>query len=262
MNLCHPDSYKSCSACCGVYNVVDGRREILNGSILERTKKFRNVAREVDALIGFGDHVRGLHNLSPLDPEIHVCEYVGFVDGQNLTVGCMLHPAAPGNNGVDLRGLCYYGSAACKTFYCPACEELSARILKIVRTLIGDWHLYGLIVTDVNYLMAVIDLIELLIDAKLDLGTTLKPAPAMILRGILAWKESWPYSKGSRIRRSGYYLKRQPMDQNENFLIDVIIDSLCFSFDISGVSCDSVSFVRREIGAFIKAYHQANGTVN
>jgi len=172
--LCHPDSFKSCAACCGVYNVVDGRRDVLNSSILERTRKFRNVPREVYALVGFGDPVRGLHNLSPLDPDIHVCEYVGFVDGQDLTVGCMLHPAAPGNHGIDLRGLCYYGSAACKTFYCPACEELNDSIFKIVRRLIGDWYLYGLIATDVNYVAALIDLIELTIGAKLDLGTVFK----------------------------------------------------------------------------------------
>lgn len=260
MNLCHPDSFKSCAACCGVYNVVDGRRDVLNCSILERTRKFRNVPREVDALVDFVDHVRGLHNLSPFDPEIHVCEYVGFVDGQNLTVGCMLHPTAPGNNGVDFRGLCYYGSAACKTFYCPACEELNDSILNIVRRLIGDWCLYGLIATDVNYLAALIDLIELQIGAKLDLGTVFKPAPAMILRGILAWKDSWPYSKGSKIRRSGYYLKRNPLDQNEKTLINSVIDSLCFSFDISGVSSESATFVRSGIGAFVKAYEHASAS--
>jgi len=257
MNLCRPDSFKSCAACCGLYNVPDGRCDVLKASILERTKTFMDVPRTVGALICYGDYVRDKFDLSPLDPEIHVCEYTGFVDEIYLNIGCMLHPDAPGNNGVDLRGLCYYGSVACKTFYCPASEDLSGNPFHTVKNLIKDWHLYGLVATDINYVSALLGLIELSLDKKLDTDIVLRPGPSEMLLKLLAWKGAWPYGMGSKKRRSAYYLKCEPVGQDEGQLINSIIDSLCFTFDISRTPHESILFVRREIQAFLKVYQQA-----
>ena len=254
MNLCHPDSSKSCAACCGVYNVRDGRRDVLNASIRERTRIFRTVPRDIDTVVNFGNHVRRVFDVAPIDPEIHVCEYLGFVDYQYLSIGCMLHPNAPGNHGIDLRGLCYYGSVACKTFYCPASTELDSIKREFTKDLVEDWHLYGLVVTDINYLSALLGLIELSLGEKLDPQLALKGAPATILRKMLGWKESWPYCEHSTIRRSHYYGKPVGLGGDGRILVNSIIDSLCFTYDMPRSSWLWGAYIEKEIGIFVKVY--------
>ena len=161
MNLCRPDSSKSCAACCGLYNVKDGRSFALNRVLVDRTRAIRSIPHSVEALVAYADRISLETEASIIDPVIHVCEYTGFVDHSFRTVGCMLHPNAPNNDGIDFRGLCHYGSMACKTFYCPASEDLEDGSVDIVRTLVDDWHLYGLVATDINYVSALFQLIEL-----------------------------------------------------------------------------------------------------
>ncbi|MGC8658472.1 MAG: hypothetical protein ACP5U1_05300 [Desulfomonilaceae bacterium] len=254
MNFCHPDSSKSCAACCGVYNVRDGRRKILNASIRERTRIFRTVTRDIDAIVNFSNHVGSAFDLASLDPEIHVCEYLGFVDLENLTIGCMLHPNAPGNNGIDLRGLCYYGSVACKTFYCPACTGLDFIKRELAQKLIQDWHLYGLVATDINYLSALIGLVELALGEQLDLEFALRDAPAAILGKMFDWKESWPYRGNSTIRRSCYYAKLAEAGKDRKTWVNLIKDILCFTYDLPRASREWGSHIEKEIEVFVKVY--------
>jgi hypothetical protein len=262
MNLCSPDSSKSCAACCGLYNVQDGRSFALNRILLDRTRAIRSIPHSVEALIAYADRISLEAEASIIDPAIHVCEYTGFVDHVFRTVGCMLHPNAPDNHGVDFRGLCHYGSMACKTFYCPAFEDLEDKSVDIMGTLVNDWHLYGLVATDINYVSALFQLIELQLGHRLKSDIVLDPLLSNKLLGFFAWKNSWPYSKGSTKRRSAYYFKREELLCDEAALARSIVDSLSFNFDISTVSRESADFVRREIRDFVKAYKQVNATHN
>ncbi len=160
LNLCRPDGRKSCAACCGLYHVTDGRRSPLLAKLQSRTDAFAAVVRDPDSIAEFATRVREREAITPLDPVIHVCEFVGFVDSSRRSPGCMLHPSAPGNRGIDLRGLCHYGSMACRGFFCPATEELEPYQTAILVELIDDWHLYGLVVTDVDYVRSVFRLVE------------------------------------------------------------------------------------------------------
>ncbi len=159
-NLCRPDGRKSCAACCGLYNVPDGTRSTLMARLEGRTHAFGTVVRDPDAIAEFAAQVSERERVTPLDPVIHVCEFVGFVDSHWRSPGCLLHPSAPGNRGIDLRGLCHYGSMACKGFFCPATEQLEAYQTAILVELIDDWQLYGLVVTDVDYVKSVFRLVE------------------------------------------------------------------------------------------------------
>ena len=117
MNLCRPDNRKSCAACCGLYNVPDATRPSLVQKLTARTALFASTERSVETLIKYEACVREVERTTALDPAIHVCEFTGFLDEGRNIVGCMLHPTAQGNGGVDFRGLCYYGSVACKSFF-------------------------------------------------------------------------------------------------------------------------------------------------
>ncbi|MGC8604412.1 MAG: hypothetical protein ACP5VS_12110 [Desulfomonilaceae bacterium] len=256
MNLCQPDSSKSCAACCGIYNVLDGRKEVLNDSILNRTRMFKNIPRDVDSLVAYAKKVKADFDLRPLDPEIHVCEYVGFTNDKFSTVGCMLHPYAQGNDGIDFRGLCYYGSVACKTFYCPATTDSDFRARQIVEKLVRDWHLYGLVATDVNYVSAFLSLIELSLGHKVDVKVILRPDIAAFFKRAIKWKESWPYGADSKTRRSCYYRKPEPLDQCEDTLITRMLDSLCFTFDIPHLPYVCASLIRKEVEAIVRVYQQ------
>ena len=120
MNVCRPDSRKSCAACCGLYNVPDATRPALQAKLETRTRAFQNVERSPQAVEDYQLWVRAHEAETPLEEVIHVCEFAGFLDSHQRVVGCQLHPTAPGNEELDLRGLCYYGSMACKSFFCPA----------------------------------------------------------------------------------------------------------------------------------------------
>ena len=260
MNLCRPDSSKSCAACCGLYNVQDGRSFALNKILVDRTRAIRSIPHSMEALVAYADRI-SLETEAPIiDPVIHVCEYTGFVDHSFRTVGCMLHPNAPDNDGIDFRGLCHYGSMACNAFYCPASEDLEDGWADILRTLINDWHLYGLVATDINYVSALFQLIELQIGHHLRSDIIFNRFLSDKLLGFFAWKNSWPYSRGSTKRRSAYYFKREPLLCDEASITRSIIDSLSFTFDISDVSRESQDFIKQEIRIFVKAYKQTHGS--
>jgi hypothetical protein len=257
MNICHPDSSKSCAACCGLYNVIDGRREVLNSLLIKRTFAFRKISRTVDAISDFSEVSRTGLGIRQWDPEIHVCEYTGFVDDSCKTVGCMLHPHAPGNNGIDFRGLCYYGSMACKAFFCPAASEIDETYVTIVNKLITDWHLYGLVATDINFLNALFALIEMMAEGPIAAEAMLRAEPSAMLMKVLGWKTSWPFAEKSAKRRSSYYLIRSDQPKDEAGLVNNIVDCLCFTFDFCVGSNEAHAMVRRRIHALVKTYKHA-----
>ncbi len=43
--LCQPDTFKSCAACCGLYNYVDSSRESLTRRLRARSRRFSEVMK-------------------------------------------------------------------------------------------------------------------------------------------------------------------------------------------------------------------------
>ena len=159
MNLCRPDESKSCAACCGLYNLSDATRPILWQKLQRRTTLFRTTPRCADAIAVFQETVQLEEPEAPLEEIIHVCEFAGFLDQYRRVVGCQLHPSAPGNNGVDLRGLCHYGSMACKAFFCPSWTAIPPGYVEVLVKALQDWHLYGLVITDVDFVTSLFRLL-------------------------------------------------------------------------------------------------------
>jgi hypothetical protein len=253
MNICFPDSRKSCAACCGLYNVADGSRHSLEANLRWRTEIFRDVERSPDALEEFKTSIREREAPAPLDDMIHVCEFAGFLDSSNRVVGCMLHPSAAGNANVDLRGMCHYGSMACKAFFCPAWEELHPSLREIIVSTVDDWHLYGLVITDVNFVRSIFDFIRQADSGPREPTLVLSGRASPIFRRILSWKAEWTHSGGSPIRRSSYYLKEKAPSKDQDESVQRILESLSFTFGFAMPPFGARAGIRAELEALVAA---------
>lgn len=146
--LCQVNEHVSCGACCGLYNVSDASKNTLVDLLDYRTRRFSMIPRHVDAILGFAEEIHRRENQLRPYPEFHHCPYIGLVGEKHSRVGCLLHPMADGNAGIDFRGLSYYGGLACRIYFCPACKVLNPVYKRVLRATADDWHAYGLIVTE------------------------------------------------------------------------------------------------------------------
>ena len=194
--LCQVSERVSCGACCGLYNVSNLSRDDLEDRLKRRAEQFAHVSRTEDDIEHFRRETEGW---SPEDrpfPDFHHCPFIGMI-GENFSrVGCMLHPAAPGNNGQDYRYLSYYGAKACRSYFCPSAKTLAPRYQIIIRELIEDWFDYGLIITEHRLLKALFTEIEALIDRPVSPGDFPTGGRTRFdLQALLVLKLSWPYQR-------------------------------------------------------------------
>ncbi len=146
--LCQVSDTISCGACCGLYNAADASRETLHARLSARTDAFSRVPRDSDAVEAFARNVTASEPEERPLPGFHHCPFVGLIGQDGSRVGCLLHPLADGNKGVDLRGHSHYGGMACKICFCPAHRVLSAPYREILRENAPDWHAYGILITE------------------------------------------------------------------------------------------------------------------
>lgn len=190
--LCQVSDSVSCGACCGLYNVEFFSRKALVRFIEKRTHDFDKVPRKVSEIVRFGEMVcQQIHDNQPF-PDFHHCPYVGFIGDNFSRVGCLLHPMARGNDGIDFRGLSYYGGMACRIYFCPATRCLPERIKNIVCACFDDWYSYGLIITENNLIASIFHQIET------GLGSPLLPSMVSEktigeIYNLLTLKLRWPF---------------------------------------------------------------------
>ncbi|MFH0824817.1 MAG: hypothetical protein V2B18_18855 [Pseudomonadota bacterium] len=255
MNLCFPDGRKSCVACCGLYNVPDGTRASLLSRLDERTDLFRKVERTPDAITEYEGVIRSQDPALPLDDTIHVCEFTGFVDEERRTPGCLLHPLAAGNEGIDLRGLCYYGSMACKSFYCPSWSDLHPDRKRITAEAIDDWHLHGLVATDLDFVDSVFEIIEQMLGEAVDPDRLMSGPGLEVLREIFGWKDAWPWAGESRLRRNRYFFRKSVLwrgDLAEH--VEILLTALRHTYQIRGEMPGAEEYVTDAAERFRAAY--------
>lgn len=260
LNLCRPDDQKSCAACCGLYNTPDATRPALLKNLETRTRLFRQTERSAEALQRFETIIRESGAVSHVDDEIHVCEFTGFLDERFKIVGCMLHPSSPGNQGIDLRGLCHYGSMACKGFFCPAWDEPDRPHRRILLDTIDDWHLYGLVITDVDFVRSVFGLLEERLGKEIDRASLFSGPALQVFRQMLSWKNSWPFGQPSSLRRSRYYFKGSCPRGGNAYEAHCarLLDTIGFTFDIADEMDGSERLVRQTVEGFVSAYTEVS----
>ena len=256
MNLCRPDSEKSCAACCGLYNVPDGTRPTLLRRLQTRTRAFGSCLRSPEALLEYQSRTRTEEAVTPLDPGIHVCEFAGFVDADRRIVGCLLHPTSPGNDGVDLRGLCHYGRTACNMFFCPAWEELEPERRAMLVRAVKDWHLYGLVINDVEFVDALFGLMEIALGRPPEAARLASSPASQVFEEMLHWKDAWPFKGERSVRRSRYYFKRYRYEgpSTQAAYTRRLLECLGFTFDMEEEIPFAGEFVAETLARFSVAY--------
>lgn len=159
-----------------------------------RTEQFAGTPRTIEAIDDFARQIEAIECQQRPFPQFHHCPFIGMIGKAQQRVGCLLHPLADGNGGVDFRGLSYYGGLACRTYFCPSTHSLPARYKLLLRTYMDDWHAYGLVVTESALLKALFQRLETM------LGNPLTPSlfehyPHGIKRlvELLQLKIDWPH---------------------------------------------------------------------
>lgn len=191
--LCQVNRRVSCGACCGVYNVADAAYAPLLALLTKRTADFAGVPRQADAIADFGRLALVQSGTGPY-PDFHHCPFVGLIGAEGRRVGCLLHPLSAGNQGVDYRGLSFYGGMACRVYFCAAHSGLSPVIKSIVRESAANWYEYGLVITETTLLNEFFTILEN------RLGSALREADILgsrqcrqMMARVLQLKIDWPF---------------------------------------------------------------------
>jgi hypothetical protein len=126
---------------------------------------------------------------------VRVCPLLGFLDEAETRIGCLAHPLVTG--GPDLRDAGVYDVITCESFLCPSHAWLGEEEAALAELATGDFHLYGLVVTDVPFLRAVLAAVAGLTGARVERRHLTGPGFLAALRRLLALKEELePGSEG------------------------------------------------------------------
>jgi hypothetical protein len=141
----------------------------------------------------------------------------------------MLHPTFAPNRGIDYRGMCHYGSMACKAFFCPAWTLIPAEWRSILADAIPDSRLWGLAAVDVDFVHCLFALIGMHAGRPMDRSLADELGPDR-LRALLGWKDSAP--KDVTLRMSRYHRKQtiNPAEEPYERIVRTLACSICESF--------------------------------
>lgn len=203
IHLCQPDRKKSCGACCGLYNYMDSTKEALTKRLTTRTRLFREKVKSRNDLTEFSEMVRHLEDPTKIYEVIYSCEYIGFLDHDEKRVGCLLHPLQ--NGGSDLRDVSFYGRELCNGHFCPSYHYLSSEEKLSLISIIDDWYLYGLCVTDIDIVKEYFRLISEGIGEMPSSDRFKEGTLKDISLRFFSFKISWPFRSPATNRFGKYY---------------------------------------------------------
>jgi hypothetical protein len=184
----------SCGACCGLYNSRDHGPEPVRAELWRRTRALAQVEKTLPA---FREAAARLAEggPAPLFPTVRICPLLGFLDPAGSRIGCLAHPLVTG--GPDLRDAGAYDVTTCESFLCPSHAWLAEEEAQLVEAACGGFHLYSLVITDVDFLRAALGAVATRTGARVE-RRHLEHAPfRTALRRLFALKEELePGSKG------------------------------------------------------------------
>jgi len=195
LHLCQVSETVSCGACCGLYNeAAAASRKNLVKMLTDRTETFSELPRDMDAILAFGKDIENRSTNGRPFPEFHHCPFLGLIGPKKSRVGCLLHPKNPINQGIDYRGLSYYGGLACDVYFCPSTRFLSPVVKRLILSTADDWYIYGIVITEEKLLTSLFDHVEKGLKRRLtekDLHRI--PRHHSAVREVLSLKCNWPY---------------------------------------------------------------------
>ncbi len=177
-----------------MYNRADHSAEALRRLVDARTDALAGVPRTAEAFRAVAARLAA-DDGEPVFPSVRVCPLLGWLDAARTRVGCLAHPAVTG--GPDLRDCGAYDAFTCESFLCPSHAWLGEEEADIVDAVCADSLLYGLVVTDVPFVRAVLAALADLAGARLHLRHLEAPGAREALRRLFALKEELePGSEG------------------------------------------------------------------
>ena len=193
VRLCQRAS-ASCGACCGLYNAVDHSREAVEAELWRRTRALERVPRHEPAFRAAAAAI-AKDGPEPLFPSVRICPLLGFLDVGGARIGCLAHPLATG--GVDLRACGVYDVLTCEAFLCPSHAWLGEEEAQLCEAAGLGWHLYGLVITDVPFLRAVLGAVAARTGARVERRHLQhEPFRAALARLLATKEELEPGSEG------------------------------------------------------------------
>lgn len=194
--LCHPDSTKSCAACCGVYNHHSPERAVILERVRVTTHRFEH---EVDAGdMGKAEKFAAEHHIPPntrLMEELPACHFVGQLE--TGAFACLVHPLQ--HDGWDARDLGVHDKAICGEYLCASHELMKEQEKWLAIRAIQDSYLYGLVITDVTF-------VRQLFDRSADLNASVvthrcltRPEAVAAAAKYFALKLDWPWAAADGI---------------------------------------------------------------
>ncbi|MFN7133117.1 MAG: hypothetical protein ACK4N5_13645, partial [Myxococcales bacterium] len=181
-NLCQPGA-TSCGACCGLYNFKGHERAALAERLQSRTTTFSRLQKTRAAWEAEAREIRRREREaggSPLTQAEPLCPLLGFLDDAQRRIGCLGHPLV--TRGPDLRDCGNFNAEACEEFLCASFEALTVNEAELVRQCCGDWYLYGLVITDPEFVRACLALVSARSSGRVDaarLRTSARAAEAL-----------------------------------------------------------------------------------
>jgi hypothetical protein len=201
--LCQPDEKKSCGACCGLYNYVDSSRSSIEKRLRERTKRFHRIVKNPGDVEKYSKEILAMEDFRKRYEVIHCCEYLGFLGKDEKKVGCLLHPEQ--NSGNDMRNVSFYGQELCAGHLCPSHYFIPQSQSQILKKIIDDWYLYGLVLTDIDLVTKYFQLIADRVGAELKPEVFENENLKNIALEYFGWKITWPFRSPDANRLGKYY---------------------------------------------------------
>ena len=263
MHLCQPEQGKSCGACCGLYNWHDHTRPTLTALLRRRRALFLSLGVGPD-LAHYSREAKALHHGPKLLEDIHNCEFLGFLDDGERKVGCLLHPSV--NEGVDLRDFSFYGPGLCAAHLCPSYAHLTEVESLAAINAIDDWYLYGLVITDIDFVKGFLRHAQDLLGDALRPVYLDDPRVSAALGEFFELKLNWPFaSKEPRLGKY-YFTEREyrvaRIDYEKRWKFkpsrfDGILVSLSSEFHSETEVREAEAVIEGMVQRFARAYREA-----
>ena len=260
IHLCQPDNDKSCGACYGLYNWEDHSRKTLTALLETNTRLFFSFGKKPD-ICSYQRLQSETVAQQKLCETIYNCEFLGFINKEQTRIGCLLHPCL--HHGDDLRESSFYGAEMCAGHFCPSYTYLTLAEQAAAATVLDDWYLYGLIVTDIDCVKEFFTVVQNrlgdCLNPKRFAGTAVKNA----LRNYFQLKECWKFA-AAKNRLGKYYFSRAEyhlarIDYEKEWKItpsrfNKIFLSLASEFSTEAEVAEAEQMVEEKINALVLAY--------